>query len=185
MLRVVDPKALLINGTVGAGKSSVAEGIGSALASAGVCTVVIDVDCLARLAPSPSEDPFNVELTLKNLAAVSANALAAGAVRLVLAGVIESAAHRRRYEAALGVPLTVCRLDVDLAVVRARIERRHADDPRGRRWHLDRSGELDDILRAAAVENFVVDAGDRAVDSIAGDVLAGAGWLAESRERRV
>ncbi len=82
----------------------------------------------------------------------------AGAVRLVLAGVVETGAERAGYEEALGVPLSICRLRVALPVVHGRLAQRHADDEDVLRWHLDRSHELDGILEEAAVEDFVVEA---------------------------
>jgi hypothetical protein len=43
----------------------------------------------------------------------------AGAVRIVLAGVIEIRFERDRYQDGLGVPLSMCRFLVDLPLVRA------------------------------------------------------------------
>ncbi|WP_430782728.1 hypothetical protein [Actinoplanes sp. G11-F43] len=53
----------------------------------------------------------------------------AGAARLILAGVVQSRAERAGYEAAVGVPLTVCRLVIDPSPVRVRLRRRHSLDP--------------------------------------------------------
>ncbi|MFC4014213.1 hypothetical protein ACFOY2_43795 [Nonomuraea purpurea] len=101
--------ALLITGTVGAGKTASADALGDLLTDAGVPNAVIDLDWLRRAWPAPPDDPFQSALTLRNLGAVTANFLEAGAERLILAGVIESREERLRHEAALGVPLTVCR----------------------------------------------------------------------------
>jgi len=51
--------ALLINGTVGAGMTSVAERVGDLLTEAGVPNAVIDLDWLRRSWPSPTGDRFN------------------------------------------------------------------------------------------------------------------------------
>ena len=106
--------ALLINGTVGAGKISVAEMVGDLLTEAGVPNAVIDLDWLRRSWPSPEGDRFNVAVALRNLRSVARNYRDAGAVRIVLAGVIETRVDRDRHEDALGIPLAVCRLCVDL-----------------------------------------------------------------------
>lgn len=95
-----DVRALLINGTVGAGKTSVAEALGDLLAQAGIANAVIDVDWLRRSWPEPPGDPFNGAITLRNLRAVARNYREAGALRLVLAGVVESRAERAAYAAA-------------------------------------------------------------------------------------
>lgn len=169
-------RALLITGTVGAGKTSVADAIGSRLAAAEVPNAVIDLDWLRRSWPSPPGDRFNGEMERRNLRSVARNYLDAGANRLVLAGVVEGRRGRAEYQDIIGVPLAVCRLRVDLAVVRRRLIRRHHDEEEALRWHLNRSGELDTILDAAAVEDFTVDATDRTVPDVAAAVVEAAGW---------
>ncbi len=150
------PQAVLITGTVGVGKSTTAEAMGTRLTELGVAHAVLDLDEIRRCWPSPAGDPFNLAVTLVNLADLARNFVAAGARVLVLAGVVETLTDRRRYADAVQLPLTVCRLSLDLAAVRARIAVRHADDHAGRRWHLDRSGELEAILDAAAVEDVMI-----------------------------
>ncbi|GAA0593203.1 hypothetical protein GCM10010174_05390 [Kutzneria viridogrisea] len=167
--------ALLITGPVGVGKTTVAEAVGDLLAEARVPHAVIDLDWLRWSWPSPSDDPFNLGLELRNLGSVARNYLDAGARRLVLAGVVESRADRQRYVEALGVGLTVCRLSADLAVIRDRLVQRHDGDAEGLRWHLERSRELDRIFDRAQVEDFVV-AADRAVAEVAEAVARAAGW---------
>lgn len=166
------PGALLVNGTVGAGKTAAADAAGDLLAEAGVPHAVIDVDWLRRSWPSPAGDPFNSAITLRNLAAVARNFLADGAERLVLAGVIESRDERDRYARALGVPLTVCWIRTGLATVRARLHRRHEHDD-GLDWHLRRSGELDAVLEAAAVHDYTVDGTAGDPRAVAAAVLKG------------
>jgi adenylylsulfate kinase len=161
--------ALLINGTVGAGKTSVAEMVGDLLTEAGVPNAVIDLDWLRRSWPSPTGDRFNVAMALRNLRSVARNYRDAGAVRIVLAGVIETKINRDRHEDALGVPLSVCRLRVDLPLVRARLAQRHEGEGAVLQWYLARSGELDAILEAAAIEDFTVSATDLSIPSTAQD----------------
>jgi adenylylsulfate kinase-like enzyme len=48
---------MLINGTVGAGKTSVAEMVGDLLTEAGMPNAVIDLDWLRRSWPSPESRP--------------------------------------------------------------------------------------------------------------------------------
>jgi len=105
--------------------TSVAERVGDLLTEAGVPNAVIDLDWLRRSWPSPTGDRFNVAMALRNLRSVARNYREAGAVRIVLAGVIETRDGRDRHEDAVGVPLSVCRLRVDLALVRARLAQRH------------------------------------------------------------
>ena len=168
--------ALLINGTVGAGKTSVAEMVGDLLTDAGVPNAVIDLDWLRRSWPSPAGDRFNVAMSLRNLRSVARNYRDAGAVRIVLAGVVETRVERDRHEDALGVPLSVCRLRVDLPLVRERLVQRHEGKGAALQWHLARSGDLDTILEAAAIDDFTVSATGLSISSTARTVLSTVGW---------
>lgn len=100
--------AIFINGTVGAGKTTVAHAI-SAMEPGP--HAVIDLDGIRTFGPSSEEDPFNHELELANLKSLSDNYRKAGATRFVLAGVIEEAPEIPRYISALGSRgLFICRL---------------------------------------------------------------------------
>ncbi|MEV5967314.1 AAA family ATPase [Kribbella sp. NPDC051952] len=124
--------ALLITGSVGVGKTSVAEAVGELLAGAAIPHAVIDLDWLACYWPSPTDDPFNFDLQLRNLRSMARNYLDAGAERLVLAGVVESREDRERYAGAIGVDVAVCRLSADLEVIRQRLIQRHGTEERRR-----------------------------------------------------
>lgn len=157
------------------GKSTTAEAMGTRLTELGVAHAVLDLDEIRRAWPTPPDDPFHAALELRNLSAMAGHFLDAGAQILVLAGVVESRADRQRYAEAVGVPLTVCRLTLDLAIVRGRLAERHADDGASRVWHLDRSGELDAILASAGVEDLVVSTTGRDPAEVAAAVLDGLG----------
>ena len=170
------PSALLITGTVGAGKTSVAEVVGDRLNEAEISNAVIDLDWLRRTWLSPQGDPFNVAMTLRNLRSVAGNYLDSGTERLVLAGVVENAAQRERFREALNVPMVVCRLLVDLPVIHARLASRRENAETALRWHLNRAGELDAILDAARVEDFCVNAGAASLPEVAAEVIRLVGW---------
>ncbi|MEU1729256.1 hypothetical protein [Nonomuraea sp. NPDC005692] len=161
---------------MGAGKTSVADMVGDLLADAGVAHAVIDLDALRRAWPPRPGDRFNFEVAVRNLRCVAGNYLEAGAVRLVLAGVAETSEERRRYAESVGIELAVCRLRVELPVVRQRLARRHQNEKEALRWHLDRSDELDRILEEAQVEDVVVEAGEGSVSEVAAAVLKAVGW---------
>lgn len=167
--------ALFLNGTVGAGKTTAAEAIGDLLQQRGIPYAVIDLDWLRNAWPAPADDPFNLELELQNLAAVTANFRKAGARVLVLAGVIEKPGDRERYERALDEQFVVCRLVVPIPRIQSRITARH---PPGAEqdWHLARIGELDSILESAQLDDFVVQIDDAEPPAIAREVLRTVGW---------
>lgn len=118
-------RALLVNGTVGSGKTETAVQCGALLSATGDRVAVVDLDWLRR-APAPAGDPFNLELELANLAAVSANYRARAIRTMVLAGVLEDPAARSRYAQAVSSDLAVVRLLVDPRTVRDRLRRRQS-----------------------------------------------------------
>lgn len=168
---------LFLNGTVGAGKTTVAYALSTLLAGQGTRHAVIDLDEIRRLIPPPNGDPFQQEVELRNLRSLARNFRDAGATRLVLAGVLEEPRARTRYLAALGTTrLVVCRLTVDPQTARDRLTARHADDDSGLRWHLARTTELAAILEAAGVDDLVVDTTGRTPTEVALEVQRAAGW---------
>ncbi|WP_328291586.1 AAA family ATPase [Kineococcus sp. NBC_00420] len=175
------PAALLITGTVGSGKTTTARYIGALLRQGATPYAVIDLDALRDAWPSPEADPFHEQLMLANLRDVARNHLAAGALRLVLAGVLEDPAQQPLYEQAAGVPLTVCRLRVDLSDVKGRLRQRHHDDREALDWHLHRSGELDAILNAVGIGDVEVPvAAGQAPSEVAQAVIRAVGWNADA-----
>jgi hypothetical protein len=175
-----DRKALLITGTVGVGKTTVADAVGYLLREAAVPTAVVDIDWLRHAWPAPPDDRFNMGLAMRNLQAVSANFFAAGATRVVMAGVVESAADRASHAQAVGVPMTVCRLRADLDLVRTRLARRHEHHDSMREWYLRRCVELDAIMDTAAVADWVVDVTSAPPSVAAAAVLRQVGWAAKT-----
>lgn len=173
-----EPRALLITGTVGVGKTSAADLLGDLLCDAGVPHAVMDLDRLCQSWPAPDDDPFNSGLLLRNLSALTANYLDAGVRRLVLAGVAENTAARDGYQAAIGMPLTVCRLTADLPAVHSRLRRRHEadNDPESLPWHLERAGRLHQILDQADIADFTIDTTHVPLPAVASAILKTTGW---------
>ena len=175
------PTALLLTGTVGAGKTTTADAVGLHLEAASVPHAIIDLDEIRRMWPRPASDPFGSDVELRNVASLAANYLEAGADRLVLAGVCESWADRRRYEAAVAVPLVVCRLRAPPAVLTRRLNDRHLEEPAELAWHLDRAPELDAILDTARVADADVATQSRSPMDVAAEVLRLIGWATDGR----
>jgi len=170
---------VLLNGTVGVGKTTTADELGALLREQGVPHAVIDVDELRRIWPSPPGDRFSEKLALANLTAVGATYRAAGAQRLVLAGVVETAEERARLEEALGLPVVLVRLRADPARLQERLCGRHAHDGDGGAslaWHLERCGELHAVLEGAGADDAVVDVEGLDRLAVARAVLTAAGW---------
>ena len=170
------PRALLLNGTVGVGKSTLAAAIAGVLSNRGVPNAYIDMDELRRSWPAPPDDRFNSSLALDNLSSVSTNFVRAGVQRLVVAGVVETARDRSGYASALGMPLVMCRLRVTRDVLAARLLARHTDEAE-LRWHLDRAPELDLVLDAACLDDHSIDVSTSTIANAAEEVLGLVGWI--------
>lgn len=136
---------------------------------------VIDLDELRRGWPPPRGDRFHGALVLTNLRDVSQNYMRAGARRLIMAGVVEERGAVEEYATAVGMPVTVCRLRVDLDRVTERLVARHGPGP-ALEWHLRRSGELESILEGQSFPDVVVDVGNDSLASVSTRVLAAIGW---------
>ncbi|MFC4241854.1 AAA family ATPase [Gryllotalpicola reticulitermitis] len=164
---------VLINGSVGTGKTTAAEGVGVALEQLGIPGAVIDVDWLRRSWPAPQDDPFRTALGLENLQSVASNFRRAGAHVLVVATVVETVEELQRSKAALGSrTLLHVRLTADADAVLSRLTRRHTDDEAALRWHARRHPELARVLdRAGFAGELVIDTTDQPATAIAQQIV--------------
>jgi hypothetical protein len=169
--------AVILTGTVGAGKTTTLHALGTLLGERGVPHARVDADAVRLLHPAPADDPFQREVELRNLRDLSRNYREAGARVVLVAAVIERAADLPRYAEALGsrAPLLV-RLAADPAAVLSRLDTRHADDADALAWHRARAPELAGIIDAAGLGGLVVDTASRTPAEVAALVAARAGW---------
>ncbi|WP_197024673.1 GNAT family N-acetyltransferase [Cellulomonas sp. KRMCY2] len=172
-------RVLVINGTVGAGKTTIAAAAAALLGERQVPHAWLDADVFRRVWPTPPGDPFAQQVVFAQLAAIAPNLAAHGYWRVLLADVVEDPADRERYEAAFdGADVAIVRLTVSEASRLARLTERE-DDRSARDWHLARTVELDRILDTAGLDDVVVDNDGRPPREVAAEVLAAAGWVEE------
>jgi predicted kinase len=174
-------RVLLVTGTVGVGKTTIAKATCRQLAEVGDAHALVDLDQLSELWPPPEGDPFNRQVTATNLQSVATNFGRAGARSLVLAGVVANQDDVRILERAVGQRISIVRLTATAEVIQARLHVRHGDlDPTGLAWHVARAPVLSAVIDASDIPMAVVDNRGQPT-ATATAVLAAVGWLIETR----
>ena len=170
---------LLVSGSIGVGKTTVATEMSAILDRHRMSHALVDMDALRWRYPADPSDPFSAALGLQNLAAVWRNCQLAGAERLVLVDIVESRAQLPQYGAAIpGATLVVVRLCAATATLAARIAQREVGA--GYAWHLERSAELAALMEREQVEDLAVENDGRPLADVAGEVLRRCNWLSAS-----
>jgi hypothetical protein len=99
------------------------------------------------------------------------------AVRLILVDVVETRATLDSYQVAIpDAEALLVRLHADLATLHQRLADR--EDGAGLIWHQQRAGELITLMEQAQLEDLLVNTIDRSALDIAGEIIAGSGWIA-------
>jgi shikimate kinase len=166
---------VVISGTVGSGKTTIATRLHDTLAQRGYAVAVIDVDFLCEAEPRKPGDPYNSVLGIRNLASIWPNYREFGVEYMVLARVVEEADERAKYDAAFGVPVQIVRLEVSSAVRMERLTERESE-PQWLEWHLNRTDELAGIMRERELEDFVVANDERTPDDTVAEIITLLGW---------
>lgn len=174
------PTVVWISGTVGVGKTSIAEAMSEILKMHEIPHAFIDRDALSN--SWPQRGPFNEEVARKNVRTVWANFREAGAERLIVAGVIENASDFEWYRAALDPGMVLVRIKASPEARASRLRSRNTGA--SLEWHLYRTEELDAILDEASLEAFATENEERAVSEVAQKILERVNWL-ETQSRAV
>jgi len=164
---------VLINGSVGTGKTTTAERLGGELERFGIPGAVIDADWLRRSWPAPASDPFRTTVALENMQAITANFRRAGARVVVVATVVETLEELRRTNAALASRrLLHVRLTATSDAVLPRLTRRHDDDEAALYWHTQRHPELARTLdRAGFTDELLIDTTHKRTPEVVQEIL--------------
>ncbi|RJO75143.1 hypothetical protein D5S18_17395 [Nocardia panacis] len=171
---------VFVNGSVGVEKPTVVDALGESEVEEGVPHAVIDLDQIRRCWPAPENDPFQLGVELRNLAATVGNYGDAGAEQIVVEelGVVE-----RYREANQARGMLLCRLVIDPRLAERRLQARHVGDPEGLEWHSRRHREPADILAGAGFEELVLNVGTRTPRELAAEIRIAAGWSQEQRQQ--
>ena len=167
--------ALIVSGTVGAGKTTIAEEISVLFEELSIRHLWLDLDALAQVYPRSPDDPYNQRLMFANLAAVWVNVKPRAPEYVVMACVVESPEELPLYKAAIPeADFTVVRVIASSTTIEPRLHGREVGLYFDTMWA--RSQELAGILDATAIEAFTVNNDGRPVREVAIEVLTKLGW---------
>lgn len=171
----IEPKGILVlTGTVGAGKTTVAAEIGDRLADAGLPNAVVDLDWLGWV---NAGDEFHGHdlLIVQNLVSCWTNYRAVGVEYLVLA----RALLQREPLDILGqtfsrTPVIVVRLVASKETIEKRLSQR--DSGEALREHLAEMEEMNRVMDKLHLEHAVVATDGVSVEALARQIISIAGW---------
>ena len=168
---------VLLTGTIGVGKTTLAEAISERLHEAGLRHALLDLDWLGQVYPPPDAgDPFNDSLAVRNLAAIWPNFVDAGIRSAILAATVLEEEQLDRIRSALnGCDLTVVRVAAPPDLVAARIRRRDVGNLL--EDFLRRTDSVADEIEQAGLDDFSVTNDERVPAEVAQEILGELGWL--------
>lgn len=165
---------LLITGTVGSGKTTVAAEIGEQLADMGLLNAVIDLDWLGWVNAGDDFHEYD-QLIMQNVISTWPNYRAIGVEYLVLArGLI----HREPVDILRNAfPNTVCTI-VRLIASKETIQKRLSQRDSGEtlREHLSEMGEFSQLMDKLQLEDAVVQNDNLSVEGSAQQIINITGW---------
>ena len=164
-------QGVLLTGTSGAGKSTVASEVFELLVSLARGAAFIDLDALAKCDAGEDEGFFGSAVMAENLASVWPNYRRRGVAKLVLARAVPDVAELDRIRMSIpDVRLTVVLIVVDAASLRTRLASRDIGAREGR--YATNAVELQDRMRQARLADFTVENGAaRSASAVAAEVL--------------
>jgi adenylylsulfate kinase-like enzyme len=169
------PRAVLLTGVLGAGKTALAIELGDMLGERGAATAVIDLDWLGWWYPGTGSAIAPADLIVRNLEAVWRTFRTEGARYLVMARMIQSTDEVDRIKTVLGdASLVVVRVDASNDVIEARLRVR--DTGAELAAHLEELSAMAAAVDQLQIEDLRIDNGGRPIRAVATDLLASLGW---------
>ena len=166
-----DVDVLVLHGSPGAGKTTLARAISELLREADLAHGVIDMDELSIVHPQPGRS-----FARENLKAIWPRYAAVPGLRLLLPSVIADEAELLLLRDALpGANLAVCELTAPEAVLKERVTAREPNEfwREGLRRWVDVFHARQDLHR---IRDFLVSTHERSVEDAAREVVTKVGW---------
>ncbi|MGC4174381.1 GNAT family N-acetyltransferase [Demequina sp.] len=178
--RELPTRVIVINGSIGAGKTKTAAAVFDTLAERGSRSAQIDGDFLAEAHPAPDGDRFRQALMFANLAAVAPVYRASGYGIMVIARVVEDPEDRSRYATAFAsdagpAEVRIVRVTAPEDERKARILVRDLE-PEWQQWGHARTVELHEALERLQLDDAVVTNSGRLPMATAAEILERLGW---------
>ena len=171
-----ETRGLLLIGTIGVGKTALAEEVAKVLEEKGAATALIDLDWLGWFHAADGSSNTLDRLILENLKSVWPNFRSAGAQRLVLIRAMWDPAKISAIRTALDdIPLVVVRVTASAETVATRLRRR--DTGAELTEHLRQAGEMARLLDKAGLEQVQIENDDRPIREVALELLQRVGWI--------
>lgn len=168
---MTDINVLVLHGSPGAGKSTLARAVSEILREADLAHGVIDMDEISLVHPSQRRS-----FARENLALLWPRYAAVPGLRLLLPSVLADEDELVQLRAALpGAHLAVCELTAPEPVLKERVTAREPNEfwKEGLRRWVDVYHARDDLPR---IRDFLVSTHERSEDDAAREVIAKAGW---------
>ena len=161
---------LLITGTVGVGKTSIADEIYEILKAKDDPVALINIDELGYAVPHPDNDRFNTKLQLKNLSAMWPNYAELGVRSLIIPCIIENENDVEVFRNAIpSSDIYIIRLTALLSTIEGRIRGRLMGG--SLEWHLERAQELEDILKHQSFEDVLISNEAKTITEVADEII--------------
>ena len=172
---------VVVTGTIGAGKSTVAAAMSEILHEQGTRHGLIEVDWLGEVYPAPDpSNPYSTDLAMKVLSSVWPHYLGAGITRAIVTMTLENREELRDLLAAMeSPPATVVRLLASQTTREERIKAREFGNLRD--LFLEKTADIEYQMDCFGIGDFSVENESRLPHASATEILQRLGWITPPR----
>lgn len=161
---------LLITGTVGVGKTSIADEVYEILRAKNDPAALINIDELGYAVPYPDNDRLNTKLQLKNLSAIWPNYAELGVESLIIPCVIENENDVEGFRNVIpSSDIYIIRLTAPLSTIEDRIKGRLMGGSLD--WHLKRARQLEKIFELQSFEDILISNEAKTIAEVADEII--------------